>query len=176
MFMEIWKDVVGFEGHYMVSNTGKLKSVKFNKERILKNLEVGPNGYVRIELTINGVVKRKYFHRVIAFAFIDVDPDRTYVNHKDGNKLNNHIDNLEWVNKRENSCHARILKGKGCESVGVHRYKNRFVSSITFDKKYRIIGRFKTAEEAHQARVNFEKENGIKNKYLFHKAKSTSKS
>jgi len=113
---EIWKDVKGYEGMYQVSNLGRIKSLdrtvvcnrgyKLVKGMILKG-EISKKGYCRIRLS-NGVNNRKkYFvHRIVAFAFICNQDNKPFINHIDGNKLNNNITNLEWCTCSENIQHA----------------------------------------------------------------------
>ena len=112
---EVWKDIEGYEGLYQVSNFGNIKSlpkVRHNgrgtyiqKEKILKPSNTS-TGYKKIELCKDG--KRKGFkvHRLVAIAFIPNPDNKPEVNHIDGNKINNNIDNLEWVTSSENTIHA----------------------------------------------------------------------
>lgn len=112
--MEIWKDVVGYEDFYEVSNLG-------NVRRKPKNLKqsVSPYGYKTLSLSKNGDCKTKMVHRLVAEAFLDNPEEKKQVNHKDCNKVNNHVDNLEWVTLQENIDHAvandrqRDQKGEG---------------------------------------------------------------
>ena len=116
--IEEWKDINGYEGLYQVSNLGRVKALskivrklnpkgKFTefhlKEKILKNI-LNVNGYYYVYLYGNDKKERFYVHRLVAMAFIP-NPKST-VNHKDGNKLNNCIDNLEWTTYGENNKHA----------------------------------------------------------------------
>lgn len=113
--IEIWKDIEGYEGSYQVSNLGRVKSLErmvFNplhgqikiKETILKFGHDGFN-YCQVGLQTNG---RKNFkiHRLVAIAFIPNPENKREINHIDGNKDNNCIDNLEWVSSSENQIHA----------------------------------------------------------------------
>ncbi|WP_242227195.1 NUMOD4 domain-containing protein [Bacillus cereus group sp. BfR-BA-01315] len=100
---EIWKDIEGYEGYYQVSNTGKIKNKR--NSRIRKNC-LTKYGYLNVQLLISGKDKTFQVHRLVAQAFIPNPNNKTQVNHIDGNKLNNNIDNLEWVTPKENMKHA----------------------------------------------------------------------
>jgi hypothetical protein len=105
---EIWEDIYGYEGHYQVSNMGRVKSIKFfkclNKRRNkLIYLNRHPSGYVTVRLKIMGVGKICSVHRLVSFAFIENnDKSRQLINHKNGIRHDNRVFNLEWVNKKEN--------------------------------------------------------------------------
>jgi hypothetical protein len=110
--MEIWKDVVGYEGIYEVSNYGKVKRLETlvknkNGYRLVKEkiLKIPSHIYQSVFLS-NGKIKQHYVHRLVATAFIPNPLNKEQVNHKDGNKLNNNLSNLEWVTKAENQLHA----------------------------------------------------------------------
>ena len=101
MKKEYWKPVVGYEGHYQVSNFGRVKSIKFGKEIILK--QHIRRGYYSVGLSKNGILKRYSVHRLVAQAFIDNTDNLPQVNHKDENPLNNNVNNLEWCNSEYNN-------------------------------------------------------------------------
>jgi hypothetical protein len=107
--MEIWKDVKGFEGKYEVSNYGRIKNLNYKnqKREMILNISPGPDGYLRVCLNV-GYSKYYLVHRLVAIHFLASPEmeDQNQVNHKDGNKTNNMIDNLEWVNAYENTAHA----------------------------------------------------------------------
>lgn len=107
--IEIWKDVVGYEGLYKVSNYGDVMSLSFRnrmctKERclILKHA-IDKDGYYRVQLCKNGIAKGYIVHRLVATAFIDNIYALPVINHKDENKKNNYYKNLEWCTVRYNT-------------------------------------------------------------------------
>jgi hypothetical protein len=105
--MEIWKDIKGFEGRYQVSNTGKVKSLRFlghDGERLMK-LSPHHSGYLIVQLGKHPA-KTYHVHFLVASAFLPSVDGKPIVNHIDGNKHNNHVDNLEWVTYKENTEHA----------------------------------------------------------------------
>jgi hypothetical protein len=106
---EIWKAVADSNGEYHISSHGRVKSYKKGKEIILKP-STHQNGYLQISLCRNKTSKTYYIHRLVAQTFIINDENKLTVNHKDGNKKNNHIDNLEWMTHQENVEHAIINK------------------------------------------------------------------
>lgn len=97
--MEIWKDVVGYEDYYMVSNTGKIYSKRKNLE--LKQ-SLKSNGYLSVDLVYDRK-KSVSVHRIVAEAFIPNFHNYPVVNHKDENKLNNNASNLEWCTQKYNA-------------------------------------------------------------------------
>lgn len=112
---ETWKDVVGYEGFYRVSNLGRFKSldretthnyggIAIKKGKILKTQLKG--GYHGVTLVKNGITKYTFLHRIVAMAFKKNPKNKPCVNHKDGNKSNNSSKNLEWVTYLENQTHA----------------------------------------------------------------------
>lgn len=176
--MEIWKDVVGYEGYFMVSESGKVKSLPrevvkrdgrnfFMKEGKVLNTFL-TKGYKRVALR-NGSEQRKFtVHRLVAEAFIPKEVGRDFVNHLDGNRLNNHYSNLEWVSMIENNCHRFDKTKTTTPYTGVSwiKAKQRYVATMCINKKQKTIGHFLTAEDAYAARCKYEKDNGIVNKYL----------
>ena len=99
--MEIWKDIKGYEGLYQVSNLGRVKSLYFSKEKILTAHIC--KGYQRIGLSKNGKQTLYYIHVLVAETFISNPFNLPEVNHKDENKLNNAVSNLEWCNRLYNN-------------------------------------------------------------------------
>lgn len=112
---EMWKNVVGYESRYLVSNTGRVKSLygKWGKRRdyIMKCGVHKSTGYPRVCLMFKGKEDNQHVHTLVLAAFDKPRPDGLVTNHKDGNKQNNHIDNLEYVTYGENNKHAREILG-----------------------------------------------------------------
>ena len=106
---EIWKDIENYEGLYQVSNLGRIKSIrKMKKQNILK---LGTrNTYNVINLMKNGKARSFQVHRLVAKAFIPNPENKPQVNHINGVKNDNRLENLEWVTRSENTIHAyRVL-------------------------------------------------------------------
>lgn len=109
--VEVWKPVSGYEGMYEVSNTGKVRSldrqtkVGIRRGRELKQTLL-PCGYLEVSFWVGNKGKHKRVSRLVAAAFCKKENLANEVNHKDGNKLNNNADNLEWVTKSDNMIHA----------------------------------------------------------------------
>lgn len=103
--LEEWKAIEGFEELYEISNIGNVKSLNYNgtgKERIMKQGNNG-NGYLRVCLSKNGKIKKFLVHRLVAQAFLPNPKNYKEINHKDENKLNNCVSNLEWCDRQYNN-------------------------------------------------------------------------
>lgn len=100
--MEEWKDIEGYEGLYQISNYGRVKSLKYGKEKILKGGKVS-SGYLQVGLCKDGKLVRKYIHRLVAEAFIPNPNNYEQVNHKDEDKSSNIVLNLEWCDSKYNN-------------------------------------------------------------------------
>lgn len=103
MITELWKPISNFE-NYLVSNKGRIKNCK--SQKILK-LKINKYGYETVCLFKKGFRKYPQVHRLVAIAFLEQkDKTKNQVNHKDGDKLNNNLENLEWVTGSENQKHS----------------------------------------------------------------------
>ncbi|MBZ9633045.1 NUMOD4 domain-containing protein [Clostridium sp. FP1] len=109
---EVWKDIKGYEGLYQISNTGKVKSLNrldnvgsHHQERILKPC-LSNKGYLFVGIYRNCKRKPVYIHKLVAQYFTDNSYSKVQVNHLDGNKQNNLLNNLEWCSPSENIRHA----------------------------------------------------------------------
>lgn len=103
---EIWKDVIGYEGLYKISNLGNIKSFNYLNRQRIQVLKPRLSDYNRVVLSNKKKTKTLLVHRIIAIAFLPNPQNKKCVNHKDGNKLNNNLENLEWVTHKENSKHS----------------------------------------------------------------------
>ena len=109
---EVWKPVDGYEELYEVSNLGRIRRLKFvnmygsqDKIIILKP-QKRKNGYIQIIFRDKERSSERLLHRVVAMAFLPKVDGKEFINHKDGNKANNRVDNLEWCTRSENMKHA----------------------------------------------------------------------
>lgn len=101
---EIWKEIDGYNGGYLVSNLGEVKSLKSGIPKILsQNLDT--NGYWYVPLSCNGKTKNQRIHRLVAQAFLPNNDNLEQVNHKNLNKDDNTASNLEWCSSAENIAH-----------------------------------------------------------------------
>jgi hypothetical protein len=142
--MEIWKDIKDYEGLYQVSNLGKVKSLKFGKEKILKPGK-SKKGYLAVVLCDNTIRKTFKVHRLIALTFIDNLHNKPQINHINGIKLDNRVDNLEWCTNGENGKHA-FDNGLRIPQKGENRYNSKLkefqVINIKKDNRsHRVIAK-----------------------------------
>nr|DAV14644.1 MAG TPA: homing endonuclease [Caudoviricetes sp.] len=134
--MTIWKDIHGYEGLYQVSDTGYVKSLdryqsnhstpQFRKGEI-KSLRKDTQGYLLLDLYKNGKGKTVRIHRLVAETFISNPLNKETVNHKDGDKTNNCIENLEWSTSREQNKHYY--------SLGLKKQSNISKAVVAMTKK-----------------------------------------
>jgi hypothetical protein len=142
--MEIWKDILGFEGYYKISSLGRVKSLRSNI--ILK--QGLSNGYYRVRLSVNNKQKTYKIHRLVSIHFIDNKEGKPQVNHIDGNKKNNCTQNLEWCTNSENRIHAGKI---GLMPYGENNKNAKLTSKDVLEirSKYipRVYGCTKLAKE-----------------------------
>ena len=115
---EIWKDIPQYEGLYQVSNMGRIKSLlrkidnssvkggKYTVNEKIKNVHLQNSGYLVVQLYKNGKYKNLLLHRIVAETFLPQKKNKNEVNHINGIKTDNTINNLEWVSSSENKKHA----------------------------------------------------------------------
>ena len=150
--MEIYKAIKNFENDYFISNLGNVKSKKLSNEKILKPTK-NSNGYYIISLSKNGIVLKRKIHQLVAEAFLNHKPNgmKKVINHKDFDKLNNKVDNLEIITQRENTSTRKNLHKKTSKYIGVSFKKGKYEASIQIDGKINYLGRFSNEYDAHIA-------------------------
>ena len=143
---EIWKDIKGYEGLYQISNLGMVKRIKrnlyvnaynksivINAEKILKLNHV-KSGYIFITLTANNTKRTLKVHRLVAETFIPNPENKPEVNHINGDKCDNRVENLEWCTHAENMNHASKNNLLHIQS-GNNNNKNKKINQYTLDNK-----------------------------------------
>ena len=150
--IEIWRDIPQYEGHYQVSNLGKVRSLKFNRIKDVTFLN-NKNRFVA-SLCIDGVrVSGRFVSVISAITFLNHKPcgHKIIVDHIDNNPLNDRLYNLQLITQREN-----LTKDKKNKSgyTGVYSIRNRYYSSIKIGGEKKHLGYFSTKEEASEAYQN----------------------
>lgn len=172
----IWIPVKDYEEYYQISNTGLVKSLKrtwitgrnivrHKEETILKPV-LRREGYYCVSLVKNGVVSQRYIHRLVAEHFLPNKNPKLIVNHKDGNKLNNSIENIEWCTYTDNNNHALSNKLR----INPTGSDNGYSKSITVDGiKYNSIKEYaaNNGVSINVAYKKFAKIKHPKNKRIF---------
>lgn len=154
--MEKWVKVLGFEDYYEVSSLGDIRNNKFVMKQQLDRY-----GYKYICLTSNNIQKKFKVHRIVLSSFVKEEKNLV-CNHKDKNKQNNNLENLEWVTILENNIH-KFLDTKS--NVGIIKKNNKWYARVQINKKRTHLGYFNKIEDAIDARQLYFKNNSIVNKY-----------
>lgn len=166
--MEEFRDIKGYEGLYQVSNLGRVKSLSRKgsvSERILK-VSTDSQGYKRVKLSKEGIVKCYGVHQLLAIAFLGHEPNSyegLIVDHIDNNPLNNNLENLQLISHRENCSKDKNNKTSKYTGVCWDRYNKKWLSQITIKGKTKKLGRFtceleaskKYQEELGKLKTNF---------------------
>lgn len=157
--MENFKNIKGYEGLYQISNIGTVKSISriikrgnsqlTVKESILKTW-INKGGYVSVKLFKNSIGKSFRIHRLIAIAFIENTQNKDCINHIDGIKTNNIIENLEWVTKSENTKHAFKIGIQTNNRIGIFGDLNNLSKSVYQYKDGILINKFGSRLEAER--------------------------
>lgn len=164
--MEIWKDIEGYEGLYQVSNYGNVKSLNYRNKGYARNLVPKTNckGYNWVILYKSKISKPILIHRLVANAFIDNPNGYPIINHKDENKTNNSVENLEWCTLSYNVKYSmdrhpeRFFVSSGQRKKrDYYKLKTKYASirinQLTLDGKY-IKQWFNLAELKHKQNYN----------------------
>ena len=180
MHNEIWKDIKGYEGLYQVSNFGKVKSLarygyrgkgrgnKFFIKGGLKKLRIR-NTYLCVNLSRDSIAKTCNVHFLVLESFTKQPKNFNYINHLDENPLNNYLNNLEWVNQRENTSFSIDKSKTSSKFVGVHFNKgnklNPWMSQITIKGKKVYLGFFNKEIDAGKAYLEALQKYNLTNRY-----------
>lgn len=148
---EIWRNVKGYEGLYEVSNLGRIKSIqRSGTPGGVRKLNVNKYGYVYVMLSKSNKHKNHTVHRLVGLAFIPSVDGKELINHIDGNKSNNNLKNLEWVNNSENRKHAfaNNLQKVNLDKAHEVAWENqkRKVKQFSLDGKF--VSEFLSIQEA----------------------------
>lgn len=159
MDKEIWKDIKGYEGFYQISSFGNARSLtrtvdhNWMRSIELEGQALSPTttefGYLILGLSKKGKMRTIFVHRLVAMNFISNPDKKRSVNHKDGDKTNNNVDNLEWVTHSENMKHAYangIRKAPYQGKKGKSHCRSKIV--IQFSKEGKELNRFYGTLEA----------------------------
>ena len=150
MIMEKWKPIRDAPDYDVSSNGG----IYSRKRNIVMKVQTDGWGYPRVSLLNNGHKSTKYVHRLVADAFIKNPLNKPEINHIDGNKLNNRIDNLEWVTRSENEIHAFKTKLNDRSSYDAGKNKKKVTISETGETFESITECSKKLGCSHTAIIN----------------------
>ena len=152
--MEEWRDIKGYEGKYMVSNKGNIKSLNYRrtgKEKIIKGVPDG-HGYLQVKLYKDGKDKKGKIHRLVAQAFLENPNSLPEVNHKNEDKTDNRVENLEWCSRLYNNTYNGRAKKVGKKLRGrkqsEEHIKKKSKPVFSIDKESGLIMWWQSATEA----------------------------
>lgn len=153
---EVWKDIDGYDGYYQVSNMGRVRSVDrivngrwgdtFRKGIVLKQ-KTNNKGYKMVDLHKDGKPKTYQVHRLVAESFIPNPNNNPIINHKDENKLNNHVDNLEFCTQSYNINYG-TRNERSAEKNTNHPSRSKPVLQFTKDGEF--VAEYPSVAEAHR--------------------------
>ncbi len=158
---EVWKDINinNVNSGYRASNFGQIKN---SKDQIM-SYYVNNSGYYCIKLSMNDIKYNFLVHRLVAQAFIPNPDNKPQVNHKDGNKLNNWVDNLEWVTAEENMKHAALNKLLNCKNGSDNPFAKHNNDQIHYACKLLETGKYTLSEISNITKVKYRTLWGIVN-------------
>jgi hypothetical protein len=164
---EVWKPITGFEDRYEVSNFGRFRGLprpiiyKDGRQGLLRGgpIKGARNGAGYLVVSLDSKTK-KLAHRIVAEEFFGVPEYRATVNHKDGDKMNNRLDNLEWATYAENNAHARHtgLNKQHGENNNLAKYSDQFIAAMrnvhaAYNPTWEELGRYFGVTGAHARQI-----------------------
>ena len=159
--MEIWKNLEFTNNEYLIYSYGRVKSLKYNKEKILKIFH-NAKGYEIIDLRYNNKRKSISIHQLVAIAFLNHKPNgmNLIVDHIDGNIKNNNVNNLQIISNGENVRKQKKRKLSTSNYVGVSFCKltNKWRSQIQINKQKKHLGLYESQLEAFNAYEKYKNE------------------
>lgn len=167
--MEEYRDIPGYEGKYQVSDLGNVKSLErrirgaLRRERVMK-LSPNGRGYLKVSFRDKKILKTYSIHKLVAIVFLNHTPCgmKLVVDHINGNKLDNRLENLQVISNRQNSW--KEAKGSSdYRGVSWCKPNSNWKAQIGYNGKQYHLGNFKTEIEAHECYTNF----CIKNKIIY---------
>ena len=147
---EIWKDVVDYKGIYLVSNKGRIKSLKFSKKGKFLRQTLQKNGYLYVGLTLKGITSIRTVHSIMADSFFGINPNLV-TDHINNIKTDNRIENLQRITARENSSKDRKNKTSKYTGVWWVKSRKRWNSQIWIGDIQKNLGYFINEEDAAKA-------------------------
>lgn len=148
--MEVWRDVVGYNGKYKVSTYGQIMSFAMGNSKIMKQ-PLNTTGYKIVRLSLNGEIKTRTVHQLVAEAFLNHKPcgHSLIIDHIDNDKLNNKVSNLQLITQRSNT--SKDKKNKTSKYTGVCLDRGKWRAAAWCNGKNFLIGRFDCEEKAKKA-------------------------
>jgi len=162
VLLEEWKEIKNCNGNYLISNFGKVKSVRNN---LILKTSLDKDGYNRLSLRNKNKPIYCRISKLVATYFVPNPDNLTIVNHIDNTRNNDIFTNLEWVSVRENTCHGIKLNKKLPIGVSKRPKQNKYRARIEINRKSISLGDFNTPEEASEAYKKALQTYKIKNKY-----------
>ena len=146
---EIWRNIKNYEGLYQVSNIGRMKSLKYGKERVLKQTK-NNFGYLFVNLCKDGVPKQFKVHRLVAEAFIPKVEGKEFIDHINTDRTDNRVENLRWCTRQENNSNP-LTRQKYSEAnkgnqygakpiIGINKITGEKVSFPCATEAQRVLG------------------------------------
>lgn len=138
--MEKFKDVRGYESYYEISNLGRVKSTSYKGKRMLKPA-ITKNGYLNVVFCVRQKREHKFIHRLVAEAFLPNINNYSTVKHKDRNKLNNCVENLEWLSVEDNNRYSNTKMLKREQVLQIPAFISKGYTQLEIAKHFNVSRR-----------------------------------